>query len=238
MKTKIITLLLVLSCSYVFSQEYNNDCVRFIEVTGSSEMEVEPDEIRFEIGIQEYWKEEFEKGKEDKDFVTKIPIEKIEKEFMDELERIGVSKDQIIINEVGSYMRSHGKNFLKSKTIEIVITDFAQINEIILNVKTRGVNNMRIAELKNKDITNYRKQVKIEAMKAAKEKATYLLESVGDSLGQVISVIEINSGSNFFQKPQDITSNTIIPSASNNSENSNMKMIKLKYEIKVRFKIK
>lgn len=33
---------------------------RYIEVTGSSEIEVVPDEIHFLISIKEYWEEEFD----------------------------------------------------------------------------------------------------------------------------------------------------------------------------------
>ncbi len=239
MKTKIITLSLILSFQFSITQTINKDFIRFIEVTGSAEMEIEPDEIRFEIGIQEYWAEEFEPGMEYKDYVTKIPIENIEKEFMSELKELGIKNEQITLENIGRKWRSGGKDFRKSETIIITITDFGQVNNLLLNVKTRGVNYMHIAELKNKNITEFRKKVKIEAMKAAKEKATYLLESVDDSLGQVISVIEISSGDNnyYFWRPRDTRSNTRLSSSNNDMENSNIRKIKLRYEIKVRFEI-
>lgn len=240
MNTKIITLLLILSFQISISQTINKDFVKFIEVTGSAEMEVEPDEIRFEIGIQEFWAEEFEPGMEYKDYVTKIPIEEIEKEFMNELKELGIKTDQISLENIGRKWRSGGKDFRKSKTIVITITDFEQINNLLLNVKTRGVNYMHIAELKNKDITDFRKKVKIEAMKAAKEKATYLLASVDDSIGQVISVVEQNSGDydfNYLWTPGASRSNTRMSSPNSNQEFSNVRKIKLRYEIKVRFEI-
>ena len=62
MKTHHLTLILLLFAINVFAQNTSIDDLRFIEVTGSAEMEVEPDEIRFQIGITEYWKDEFEKG--------------------------------------------------------------------------------------------------------------------------------------------------------------------------------
>lgn len=238
MNTKILTLSLILSFQISFAQINNKELVRYIEVTGSAEMEVDPDEIRFEIGIQEYWAEEFEPGMEYKDYVTKIPIEKIENEFMNELKELGVQDEQIILENVGRQWRSGGKDFRKSKSIIIIIKDFNQINQLLLNVKTRGVNYMQIAELKNKDITEFRKKVKIEAIKAAKEKATYLLESLGDSIGQVISVVEINSGdNNYYWKQRDNISNTIISSSGNDAEDSNIRKIKLRYEVKVSFEI-
>ena len=239
MKTKVLTLLFIFSLNFSFSQGIKENYTRYIQVTGSAEMEIDPDEIRFKIGIEEYWKEEFEKGKEYKDYITKVPIEDIEKSLIPELISVGISKEQIIINEVGNYWRSNGKDFKKSKTIEIIITDFKKIDEIILNVKTRGINYMRIAELKNKNITEYRKQLKIEAMKAAKYKATYLLESIGDSLGQTISVVEVSNNIISYWNQRDMYSNTILSSSSNNnSDNENMKKIKLKYEVSISFEIK
>ncbi len=223
----------------VFAQNAGIDDLRFIEVTGSAEMEVEPDEIRFQIGITEYWKEEFEKGKEYKDYVTKIPLEEIEKNLMSELASIGITKEQMILKDAGTSWTREGKDFRKGKAVEIIITDFNLINEINRKVKTKGLSFMRISELKNKNITEFRKQVKIEAMKAAKEKATYLLQSVGENIGKVISIIELDENNNYYWKPQNELSNRVMPgSGSYEVENEELKQIKLKYEVKVRFEIK
>jgi len=228
--------MMIFTTSIVKAQDNN---VRFIEVTGSAEMEITPDEIRFQIGIEEYWKEEFEKGKEYEDYITKIPLEEIGKELMSSLTEIGINKNQIIIKEIGQYWSRSGKDFKKSKTIELVLTDFIKVNKILTKVRVKGVNSMKITELKNKDITKYREQVKIEAMKAAKKKAAYLLKSVDEGLGRVISVIELSNNSGHFWKPQNMLSNTIMPSNGGGDDNNgSMRKIKLKYEIKIRFEIK
>lgn len=45
---------------------------RYVEVTGSSEIEVVPDEIHFLIQIKEYWQEEYTgKSKKKKIFIRK-----------------------------------------------------------------------------------------------------------------------------------------------------------------------
>ena len=55
---------------------------RYIEVTGSSEIEVVPDEIHFLIHIKEYWEEEYTgKSKKEEDFQTKVPLTVIEKDL-------------------------------------------------------------------------------------------------------------------------------------------------------------
>ncbi len=236
-KIVLASLITIIVVGIVNIKSMEND-LRFIEVKGSAEISVDPDEIRFQIGIEEYWKEEFEKGKEYKEYVKKIPLEKIEKKLMSSLTEIGISKNQIIIKEIGQHRNRSGKDFKKSKMIELVLTDFSKVDEILTKVNVKGINSMRISELKNKDITNYREQVKIEAMKAAKKKAGYLLKSVDEELGRVISVIELDDHSGYFWKPQNSLSNSVIPSSNGDNNDENMKKTKLKYEIKIRFEIK
>ena len=50
---------------------------------------------------------------------------------------------------------------------------------------------MNISELKNKNIAQYRKKVKIAALKAAEDKAKYLLASIGKQIGEIISYFSI-----------------------------------------------
>lgn len=210
---------------------------KYIEVIGSSEMEVVPDEIRLIIGIEEYWKEEFEKEKEFKDFRTKVPLNEIETNLMNDLNKIGITKEQIIVKEVGNFWRYMGKDFMFSKQFELVLHDFKKVDEITKEVKSKGIDYMKIGELKNKKLTDYRKQVKIEALKAAKDKADYLVSSIGKKTGDVISITELTDDDNRWWGSQNMTSNTIM-STPDNSNKDNIRNIKLRYEIKARFEIR
>ena len=140
---------------------------RYVEVTGSSEIEVVPDEIHFLVQIKEYWQEEYTgKSKKEEDFHTKVPLAMIEKDLRKSLRKIGITDDAIRTQEIGDYWRQRGKEFLIGKQLDIRLTDFEQINSIIRSVNTWGIESMRIGELKHKDLPMYRKQGKIEALKA------------------------------------------------------------------------
>jgi uncharacterized protein YggE len=91
-------------------------------------------------------------------------------------------------------------------------------------------------------IFDYRKTVKINALKAAKEKADYLLESMGKKTGNPLEIVEI----------EDYTSDTVLPinfraktaniqleAADANVDYSfeNIDNIKLKYSIKTKYEI-
>lgn len=219
------------------AQQVSQELNRFIEVTGSAEIEIEPDEIIFIIRIKEYWKEEFEKSSKPKDYRTKVPMTGIEKELLSILEKNGVKKENITVREVGNYWREQGKDFLISKELEIKLKDFNTVNKITDAVNTNGIDYMNIGELKNKDIANYRKQAKIEALKAAKAKAEYLLASIGQQAGEVISIIEPQESPSYYGQAQHKYSN-VAESMSGGGSIDNIRKIKLRYEITARFSIK
>ena len=207
---------------------------RYIEVTGSSEIEVVPDEIHFLIQIKEYWQEEFVPKSKPEDYKTKVPLEWIEKDLRRVLSRAGISDEAIRVQEIGDYWRQRGKEFLIGKQLDIRLTDFEQINSIIRSVNTWGIESMRIGELKHKDLPMYRKQGKIEALKAAREKASYLVEAMGQQLGEVIRIIEPADNNISRYLPFEAQSNVSMGAAATEQ----YRVIKLRYEMMARFAIK
>ena len=168
---------------------------RYVEVTGNSEIEIVPDKIHFIIEIREYFVEEFDGKSKPEEYRTKVPLEQIETQLRKALSRIGIGQEAIRTQEVGDFRRKQGQDFLISKTFDITLTDFNQMDKIVKSIDTKGVNLMRIGELENNDILSYHKKGKIEALKAAQQKATYLVEALGKKLGDVISIEEKGWGS-------------------------------------------
>lgn len=182
----------------VQAQEINE---RYVEVTGTSEIEIVPDKIHYIIEIREYFKEEFDGKSKPEEYHTKVPLSQIEQGLRKKLSEVGITQDVIRTQEIGDYWRKQGQDFLVSKQFDITLTDFKQIDEIIKHIDTKGINTMRIGELENKDMLAYHQKGKIEALKAAQQKATYLVEALGKKLGSVIRIIEGNntSGISFAQ---------------------------------------
>ncbi|MGD1841117.1 MAG: SIMPL domain-containing protein [Thermonemataceae bacterium] len=210
---------------------------KFIEVVGSAEMKIAPKTIYFTIGIEEYWEEEFKKGAEEKDYRTKLPLATIEADLLKKLAAIGIDKSQITIKEVGNYWRMRGKSFLVSKQLEIRLDDFQKINDIINKANIKGIEYMRISRLDHPQLAEYRKQVKIEALKAAKAKADYFLESIGKKTGDVLMIVEIDSDRYGRWLPPSTMSNVMVSSPSDSDGEDELRSIKLRYEVKTRFAI-
>ena len=227
MKTRlsvfIISLLVTLSL-----QAQTNE--RYIEVTGTSEIEIVPDEIHYLIEIREYFKEEFDGKSKPEEYRTKVPLAEIEQGLRGVLAEAGIPKNAIRTQEIGDYWRQQGQDFLVSKKFDITLADFNQINEIVKRIDTKGIHTMRIGELENNDMLAYHQKGKIEALKAARRKATYLVEALGKRLGEVIRIVEKDSGyaSPFAQ------SNVM---SSDAASFDNFRTIKKNYSMLVRFEI-
>jgi len=208
--------------SFANAQEVKKNA---IEVTGVAEMEVEPDEVIFNIGI---------KGDSKNDLADN------EKKLFEILKGNGVKNEDIKFKSMyqNIYFK---KNYTKS--YQFKVNRKTEMGSLFDNLNQKWVTNISIAEIKNTKIADFRKTVKINALKAAKEKADYLLESINKKVGNPLEITEI----------EDYTSDTIIPTAYKAARVSNMQLeaadtgidysfdnienIKLKYSIKAKYEI-
>lgn len=223
-------LLLLVSTLLVFPLQAQETNERYIEVTGTSEIEIVPDKIHYIIEIREYFEEEFDGKSKPEEYHTKVSLSQIEQNLRKTLAEAGITQDAIRMQEIGDYWRKQGQDFLISKKFDITLTDFRQINEIVKRIDTKGIHTMRIGELENKDILAYHQKGKIEALKAAQQKATYLVEALGKKLGDVIRIVE-EGNSNIFPFAQ---SNVL---SSDAASFDNFRTIKKNYSMLVRFEI-
>lgn len=230
MRTKLLLGVLAWFAACTLQAQEVND--RYIEVTGTSEIEIVPDKIHYLIEIREYFEEEFDGKSKSEEYRTKVPLGQIEQQLWKVLIDVGIPKEAVRTQEVGDYWRRQGQDFLVSKKYDITLTDFKQIDEIVKRIDTRGVNTMRIGELENKDMLVYHQKGKIEALKAAQRKAAYLVEALGKKLGEVIRIVEDgNVGmSSFFSAQSNVR-------ASDAVSFDGFRTIKKYYSMQVRFEI-
>ena len=227
MKTKL--LLLATAMFAVFSlQAQTNE--RYIEVTGTSEIEIVPDKIHYIIEIREYFEEEFDGKSKPEEYRTKVPLTQIEQELRRTLMAAGIPQSAVRTQEVGDYWRKQGQDFLVSKKFDITLSDFKQIDQIVKHIDTKGVNTMRIGELENKDMLDYHQKGKIEALKAAQRKAAYLVEAVGKKLGSVIRIVEEQNNYGF-----SLAQNSVM--SADAASFDGFRTIKKHYSMLVRFEI-
>ena len=82
-----------------------------------------------------------------------------------------------------------------------------KMDEILNKVNAESIYSVGIRNYSHSKIQEYKKQLKIEAIKAAKEKAAYLLEAINEKIGLAI---EISESDNVSQISQAIYSNQTV----------------------------
>ena len=232
MKTRLSVFIISLLATFSLQAQTNE---RYIEVTGTSEIEIVPDKIHYLIEIREYFEEEFDGKSKPEEYRTKVPLPEIEQGLREALDKAGIPQNAIRTQEIGDYWRQQGQDFLVSKKFDITLIDFNQINEILKRIDTKGIHTMRIGELENKDMLAYHQKGKIEALKAAQRKASYLVEALGKKLGgkklgNVIRIVEEGNNNAFPFAQSNVLS-------SDAASFDNFRTIKKNYSMLVRFEI-
>jgi uncharacterized protein YggE len=182
MKHLITSLIFVCSIAAAFAQTTADSYQKRISVTGIAEMEVVPDEIYFRVVLKEYQKDK-----------NKVLMEKLEKELTQAVAAVGIAKEDFMIEQIAGYSWSKKKKedaeLYSSKTFIIKVSTPAKIDEVLNKVNAESIYSVEIRNYSHSKIEEYKKQLKIQAIKAAKTKATYLLEAIGEKVG---SALEIN----------------------------------------------
>ncbi len=128
MRMKLLTLAISLLTAISLQAQTNE---HYIKVTGTSEIEIVPDKIHYLIEIREYFEEEFDGKSKPEQYRTKVPLHKIEQGVKKVLSELNVPQNAIKTQEIGDYWRQQGQDFLVSKRLDITLTDFSLINEIV-----------------------------------------------------------------------------------------------------------
>lgn len=211
--------------------------VKKIEVTGSAEQEVLPDEIFVTVSLREYFK--------DKDNKNKIDIMVLEKQLQKAVEEAGIPKENFTIGTINGYREWWGKKkpttFLESKSYIIKVPNLYKIDGIISKVDDKGIAYTNIDRYEFSKIEQLRKEIKIKALQAAKDKAKYLLEGIGEQMGEALEIIEIDQS----YSPQPVYSNMMMRSAKMEvsadampESTVDVQKIKVRYEMRASFRIK
>lgn len=210
--------------------------IKKIDVTGSAEMEIVPDEIYFAISLKEYFKDE----KNQKD---KVSIDVLEKQLIASISKAGFPRENLTIGTVAGYRNWVDKKkpqfFLESKRYILKMNNLYKSDVILDGVDDRGIEYVTIDHVDHSKMQEYRKEIKIKALQAAKEKAAYLLDSINEKIGEVLLIEELDDQ---FYSPRPMLANTRMMAAGDmapmDDSTLEYQKIKLSYKMKAAFRIK
>lgn len=206
----------------------------FIEVVGNGEMEIVPNEIYISFTL-----------KERMDGKNKITIEEKEKELKNQLQKAGFDLANLSLSDASAGfvpVKRKKQEVLTSKNYILKVattTEVASVFDVLDSVEALNADISRVA---HSEIEKYRKEVKIMAMKSAKEKAAYLLEAIGESVGKPLMIQEretyddVMPVANYRMKAVGVMAESEI--AQEEIPELSFQKIKLKYAVFARFAIK
>lgn len=208
----------------------NADLRRKIEVTGIAEQEVTPDIINVSISLKEYLN-----GK------TKVTISQLEKQLESAVAAAGIAKEDFTINSLSSwnYATEKKKNpdFLASKQYGIKFHDLNKFDQILSKVDAKGIQSTNIDSYDYSKINDIKNALKLKALIAARDKAAFLVNGLGDKLGSALNITENDNSS--FPQPRTVMYMAKANMADAAPESDiDVRKIKLSFQINAIFEIK
>ena len=186
MKANLFFLLFSLLSAACFSQIGKNFIdANYIEVTGRAELEIIPDEIYLKIIISE------------KDNKGKQSLEDLEKSMIARLQSLEIDIEK---NLTVQDMSSNFKNYWLGKTdifttreYQVLVNDATTAGKIFRELESVNISNITIERLSHSEIEQFRQDVKVDAVKAAKKKAESLATAIDQTIGKALHIQELGN---------------------------------------------
>jgi uncharacterized protein YggE len=238
MKTPAILVLLCLKFSpFLFSQNKTGEDAPYIEVDGYAEKEIIPNEIYIGIILRERMENK-----------EKVTIEAQEKQLREALTTLSIPISNLSVADANAdYVKVswQKRDVLTKKEYQLKLGNATAVGKVFQELEKLKIQDGYIDHVSHSAIDSLRKQVRIEAIKNAKEKADYLLNAIGQSTGNALIVSETLKDvvlrqdiSRMPAKALTKISGVIVSDFGNSPPEIEFQKIKLSYSIYTKFSIK
>ncbi|NJK96023.1 MAG: SIMPL domain-containing protein [Bacteroidales bacterium] len=209
----------------------------FVEVTGFAEKQITPDRIYLRILVN------------DKDIKGKT-LEETENIMISKLQEIGidVAKCLMIKDFISNFQKYWivKSDILMMKEYQLLVFDAKTAGEVFTELEKLGISNISIDRLDHSEIEKYRQEVKVDAIKSAKEKAIALTTAINQEAGRALYILEHVNNTNMAGELKGQVARILIRGASVKNiygsrapdPDIEFEKIKLEYNITVRFELK
>jgi uncharacterized protein len=240
MKQLLFLLITLATAGQLHAQNVANPYPKTITVNGSAEMEVIPDEIYVQVDLKEYEK----KGS------PKVSIDKIKAAFLQQLRNLGIPDSSVSIASYEGYngypwwrKKKKDTEMFASIAYQVKLNSSYKVDQLVNLLDDEATQNFQVVRTSHSKINEYRKQLKIQAVKAAREKAGYLAAAIDEKAREAITIHEPSDLSVYFQTPRYMNmskvSNTMMDQEQSASapepQGVDFKKIKLKFDVTVVF---
>ena len=232
MKTIHLFLALLLFSGIAGAQPLPNpiESTPYIEVTGEGSMEIIPDEIFLQFTLKERY-----------DGRDKISLDNQEKKLYTLLRKNGFNAEDLSLADANAdyvTVRWRKKDVLASKNYVLKIKTTDELSEVWQILDEIGADNASVRKVDHSQMETLKKEVKIAAVKNAKEKAGYLLAAVGEKVGKVLFLQERENFTPVYTMRTKLASTEAEDTGTGISKSEiSFQKIKLNYKVFARFAI-
>ncbi|NLJ83266.1 MAG: SIMPL domain-containing protein [Bacteroidales bacterium] len=154
----------------------------YIEVTGTAEQEVIPDEIYIAITIKEKYANR-----------VKISIEEQESKLKEAIKSLGINLENLSLSDASAdyvKIKWQKKDVLTSKDYTLKVSHASIVGQVFMELEKLEITEASISKVNHSKMDSLKKEIKIKAIKDAKDKADYLLNAIGEQTGKPLIVRE------------------------------------------------
>ena len=153
----------------------------YIEVNGVAEKEIAPNEIYLSITINE------------RDSKGKISIDEQQRDIVAVLKKLGVKPaEQLKMLDLTSSYFKRG-NALAKAQYELKLTSAVEVARVWRALDELGISQVTVQKVSHTDIETFKKEVRADAMRAARDNARALAEAIDQKAGKCFWIADYSS---------------------------------------------
>lgn len=153
----------------------------YIQVTGRAEKELTPDEFYLQIVINE------------RDSKGKISVESQQRDMVAALRKLGVDVEKQL------KMANLSSEFFKKNTsvamakYQLQLGSSGEVAKVWQALDDLGISNISILKVTHSQLDKYKQEVRLEAMRNARESAQEMAGAIGQTIGKCFYIYDSNS---------------------------------------------
>ena len=199
----------------------------YIQVNGRAEREIAPDEFYLQIVINE------------RDSKGKVSVESQQRDMIAALKRLGVNVEkQLKVANLSSEFFKKNTSVATAKYL-LQLGSSAEVGKVWQALDGLGISNVSILKVSHSQLERYKSEVRVEAMRNAKQNAATLAEAIGQTIGKCFYVYDSNNDVMpvFYNNMAVMRSAKAFDAAEAAAEEEplDFKTIKLQYSVQAKF---
>src|SRR5215204_1145864 len=157
----------------------------YVEVSGSADTLVTPNEIYIRIILSE------------KDTRDRISIEELEQKMVAALKGLGLDTEKdLTTSDMTSNFKTYllkSKDVIKTKIYTLKVTDAVTASKAFMKLEEIGISNTSIERVDHSDLNNLKNKMRTKAILDAKERAIALTKPLNQIVGSAINIVDTDN---------------------------------------------